>query len=99
MVGPVRLFLAFWLVAFGAQSTGVFAMVAPDACVEDAGAAGDDNCPDTCARCACCARMPVNIAPLRVAAPNHARPVRVTTTDHLTSGVPRGVLHIPKPLI
>jgi hypothetical protein len=96
----MRLFLMLWLASFGVQSTGVFAMVAPDACVEGAGAAGGDDCPDACVRCVCCSRLPVSVSQLSAAAAaDHAQPFPVPAFDSLASGVPHDVLHVPKPLI
>ncbi len=100
MENVVRLFLAVWLAAFAVQSTDLLASVIPDDCVEDTRGSGGDPCPDTCARCICCARVPVFVPQVLASAPLDALVVAniLPPIDHQTSPAPRGILHVPKVL-
>jgi hypothetical protein len=96
----VRLFLAIWLAAFAVQSTDLLATVIPDECVEDIRGSAADPCPQDCARCVCCARVPIFVSPI-VASP--AADVLVATDplraiDALASAFPHGIFHVPKAL-
>jgi hypothetical protein len=97
-VSVVRLFLAVWLVAFAAQATDLIATVIPDDCVEDARGSAADPCPDECARCVCCARVPIFVPP--VAAPGGGHVMRTaqipSPIERPTDPLPRGILHVPK---
>lgn len=100
VVSVVRLFLAVWLVGFAVQSTDVLASIVPDDCVEDTRGSASDPCPDQCARCVCCARMPVSVPQVLAVAPFDV----VAITESLppigrpTNPAPRGILHVPKTL-
>ena len=96
----VRLFLAVWLAAFAVQSTNLLASVIPDDCVEDTSDSAADPCSDNCARCICCARIPVFV-PYVLAATPAELPVIAAPHPPLTPSTtasPRGVLHVPKAL-
>jgi hypothetical protein len=94
----VRLFLAIWLAAFAVQSSELLAALVPDECVEEARGSAADPCPENCARCVCCARIPVFVPQVAAPAPTEA----VADVDLLppgdpsTSALPRGILHVPK---
>jgi len=92
--------LLVWLAAFAVQSTDLLATVIPDACVEDARGSTTDPCPDDCARCVCCARVPAFVPHLMTSAPSATPGVADTLApiDPSTSPEPRGILHIPKAL-
>ena len=95
--GVVRLFLVIWLAAFAVQSTELLAGVVPDDCVEETRGAAD-SCPQNCARCVCCARLPMFVAPVLTQASldTPASAAILPPTDFSTSAFPRGVLHVPK---
>ena len=94
----VRLFLAVWLVAFAAQATGLFASVLPDQCVGDTSDSAADPCPDDCARCVCCARLPIFVP--QADAPGNVEAIGMADALPLlqspASPAPRGILHVPK---
>ena len=98
--GVVRLFLALWLAAFAVQTTDLVAAVVPDECTEDTRGSAGDPCSDDCARCVCCARLPVFVPQVVGSTPLGV----LDTADPLppvapsTSPLPRGILHVPKPL-
>ena len=96
----VRLFLAVWLVAFVVQSTDLLASIIPDDCVEDTRGSAGDPCPENCARCICCARLPVFVP--QVSASVLSESVDLTDLlpliDRVTGPAPRGILHVPKAL-
>ena len=96
----VRLFLAVWLAAFAVQSTDLLATVVPDDCVEDTRGSAGDPCSENCARCVCCARVPVFVPQVSASAPSDALVIADTIPpiDHQTSPAPRGILHVPKVL-
>lgn len=96
----MRLFLAVWLAAFAVQTTDLLASVIPDDCVEDTRGSGADPCPERCARCVCCARLPVFVPQVAASTPTDARVTAdaLPTIDPSTSPHPRGVLHVPKAL-
>ena len=96
----VRLFLAVWLAAFAVQSTNLIASVLPDDCVEDTRGSATDPCPDTCARCVCCARATVFIRQALASTPADcvADVAPLPLIDRYTSAAPRGILHVPKAL-
>jgi hypothetical protein len=94
----MRLLLALWLALFTVQSSGLVAAVSPDECVESSAGAADDVCPDDCARCVCCARVPLFV-PHVLAPParEQATPLpRVGVTDCPASAEPSGIFHVPK---
>jgi hypothetical protein len=95
----IRVLLIVWLAAFAVQSTELLAAVVPDDCVEDVRGTTDD-CPQSCARCVCCARLPIFVtkAPAPAVLDVPARPVADSTPDSMPAADPRGVLHVPKPL-
>ena len=96
----VRLFLAFWLAAFAVQSSDLLAALIPDDCVEDTRGSAADPCSENCARCVCCARIPVFV-PQVLASASTAVPVVMDTLppiDRATSPEARGILHVPKAL-
>ena len=97
---PMRLFLVVWLVAFAGQTTGLVASVIPDECVEDTRGSAADSCPEDCARCACCARLPLFVpqALISTAADVPADSELVSPIDPSTNALPRGILHVPKAL-
>ena len=96
----VRLFLAVWLVAFVVQSTDLLASIIPDDCVEDTRGSAADPCSENCARCVCCARVPVFVPQLSASAPSDTLVIANTLPpiDRPTSPTPRGILHVPKAL-
>lgn len=96
----VRLFLAVWLVAFMVQSTDLLANIIPDDCVEDTRGSAADPCSENCARCVCCARVPVFVPQVSASTPSHALVIANTLLpiDRPTSPAPRGILHVPKAL-
>jgi hypothetical protein len=94
-----RLFLALWLALFAVQTCDVIAAIAPDGCVEESGAP-DDRCPESCARCVCCARVAAFLPPGPATSPV-AGLVRATVApplDPSTTPSPRAVFHVPKPI-
>lgn len=96
----MRLFLALWLAAFSVQSADLLAAIVPDDCVEETRGSAGDPCSDDCARCVCCARVPLFVP--HVLAPAPADPLAVADSrqplDPATSPQPRGILHVPKTL-
>lgn len=94
-----RFLLVLWLAAFAVQTSEVLAAVAPDQCVEDTGSASDP-CPEQCARCVCCARVPSSIAPvLTIAAIEMPADVVPRAPERqLPSAEPHRILHVPKTL-
>lgn len=94
----MRVFLALWLVLFAVQTSDLIAVVSPDECVDAGAGAPGDACPDSCARCICCARVPVVVLP----APIDAAPAAVASADRpasvdpATDPAPRGILHVPR---
>jgi hypothetical protein len=96
--GVVRLFLAIWLAAFAAQATDLVASVIPDDCVEETRGSSTDPCPDNCARCVCCARLPVFVP--QAFAPEPVDTGNVTgllpPLEPSTSALPLRILHVPK---
>jgi hypothetical protein len=95
-----RVLLAFWLALFVLQTTELLAGVVPDECVEDTRSAGDDPCPQNCAYCVCCARLPVFVpvaVPLAPAEPL-AMPASAASVSQPASPAPRGIFHVPKAL-
>lgn len=96
----VRLFLAVWLAAFSVQSTELLASVIPDDCVEDTRGSAADPCSDDCARCVCCACVPVFVPHVSASTPADTPVVAepVAPIDPSTSPLVRGILHVPKPL-
>ena len=94
----MRLFLALWLALFAVQTSDLIAAVSPDECVESRGGAADDACPDSCARCLCCARGPVFVPHAAVPAAGEPMvPLPVPpSSDSATSGEPHGIFHVPK---
>ena len=96
----VRLFLAVWLAAFAVQSTDLLATIIPDDCVEDTRGSATDPCSENCARCVCCARVPVFVPQVLASASSDALVVADTlpSIDRQTSPAPRGILHVPKVL-
>jgi len=88
-----------WLAAFVGQSTDLLASMIPDDCVEDTRGSGTDPCPENCARCVCCARVPVFVPQVLASAPSDAPVIAdsLPPTDRQTSPAPRGILHVPKP--
>ena len=93
-----RLFLALWLALFAVQTCDLIAAIAPDGCVEDSGKA-NDQCPESCARCVCCARVSAFIPPMPSLDPDAeaARPVAQRPHDPSTIPSPRTIFHVPKP--
>jgi len=96
----VRFFLAVWLAAFAVQSTDLLASIVPDGCVEDTRGSAADPCSDNCARCVCCARVPVFVPQGSASAPTDTAGVTdpLPLIDPSTNAVPRGILHVPKTL-
>lgn len=93
-----RLFLALWLALFAVQTSDLIATVVPDECVESDAGTADDACPDDCARCVCCARVPVfvpHVAAVAAGEPIVPRPIP-PSSDAATSAEPHGIFHIPK---
>ena len=93
-----RLFLAVWLAAFTVQAADLLTIVAPDTCTEDVRGSAADPCADGCARCVCCARVPVFLPQGLAVALDEAiaRAVPVPPLTPSTTPSPRGVLHVPK---
>ena len=100
VVTVVRLFVAVWLAAFVAQSTDLLASILPDDCVEDTRGSATDPCPQNCARCICCARLPIFVPQVVASAPLAVLGILdpLSPIDRVTSPAPRGVLHVPKVL-
>ena len=95
-----RLFLAAWLALFAIQSSDLLAAVAPDDCVEETRRSAGDPCSDNCARCVCCARIPVFVPQPLVPTPTDDVTVAdpPPPLDSSTTAAPRGVFHVPKVL-
>jgi len=94
-----RFFLALWLALFVVQGTELLASVVPDDCVDTRGSA-PDPCPQNCASCVCCARLPVFVPQVSASA-SIGTVVAVEpppVIDHATSPHPLGVFHVPKAL-
>ena len=99
MRGLIRLLLTLWLAAFAVQATEALAFVAPDDCVEAAEGPSDDECPEQCPRCICCAVLPLFVpSPKGLPTTIAAGPASAPYTAHLVTAVSRGILHIPKSL-
>jgi hypothetical protein len=99
MVMPMRrLVLAVWLALFASQTAGLMAAVAPDGCVEDGRGSASDSCPDSCARCLCCARVPPLVTPLvsEISAAPLTGPALPSTNSSATSADPGGIFHVPR---
>ena len=96
----MRFFLTLWLAAFAIQSADLLAAVAPDECVEDTRGSSADPCDENCARCVCCARVPVFVPQTLTPATATTLAIAVTfqPIDPSTSPEPRGILHVPKAL-
>jgi hypothetical protein len=96
----MRLFLVVWLVAFAGQTTGLVASVIPDECVEDTRGSAADSCPENCARCVCCARLPVFVPQVLASAAVETPAIAdlLPPIDPSTNALPRGILHVPKAL-
>jgi hypothetical protein len=96
----LRLFLAVWLAAFVVQSTDLLASIVPDDCVEDTRGSSTDPCQQNCARCICCARLPIFVPQVEESAPSEVLgvPDPLSPVDHVTTPAPRGILHVPKVL-
>ena len=94
----VRFVLAIWLAVFAIQGTELLASVIPDECVEDTRGSATDPCPESCARCVCCARLPVFLPHLAAALPTDpvVTPAPLPPLGRFTSPQPRGILHVPK---
>jgi hypothetical protein len=93
-----RLFIAVWLAVFTVQAADLLTIVAPDSCTEDVQGSAADPCADGCARCVCCARVPVFLPQGGVASLDGAlvRTAPVPPLAPSTTPSPRGVLHVPK---
>lgn len=93
-----RLFLAVWVTLFAVQASELLAAVMPDDCVEDVRGSAEDPCPDNCARCVCCAQLPVSVTPLPAGVPAEAAATTAVALpgDLVVSADPRGILHVPK---
>ena len=93
-----RLFLAVWIVLFSVQASELLAAVVPDDCVEDVRGTDEDPCPDNCARCVCCAGLPVSVTPPPGRVPAEAMVATATGLpgDFFVSHDPHGILHVPK---
>ena len=96
----MQLFLSLWLAAFAIQSANLLAAVVPDECVEDTRGSSADPCSDDCARCVCCARVPVFVPQMLAPATSTTFDVAeaLPPIDFSTSPEPRGILHVPKAL-
>jgi hypothetical protein len=94
----VRLFLTVWLAGFVVQSTDLLASIIPDDCVEETRGSAFDPCPENCARCVCCARVPVFVPQVHAAAPTAAPGVAdlLPPIDRPMNPAPRGILHVPR---
>ena len=95
----LRVFLTLWLAAFAVQSTELLASVVPDDCVEDTRGSDGDPCQENCARCVCCARVPIFI--LHVELPAAAVLVKTVSLPRLerpTASFPPSIYHVPKTL-
>ena len=95
----LRVFLTVWLAAFALQTTDLLATVVPDGCVEDARGSAADPCPENCARCVCCARLPILIP--QIEAPTSD--VLVSTEalppiQRSITSIPHPIFHVPKAL-
>ena len=95
----VRLLLTVWLAAFVVQSTDLLASIIPDDCVEDS-RGSSDPCSDSCARCVCCARLPIFVPQVAASAPLNVLGIAdpLPPIHRVTSPAPRGILHVPKVL-
>ncbi len=95
----LRLLLVVWLGVFSFQSGNLLVLVAADDCVQLAtDRTAGDPCPDTCARCVCCARVAASVSSDVMSAPVD-RPVvaaALAEFDFPTSAEPHGILHVPK---
>jgi hypothetical protein len=92
-----RVFLAVWLALFAVQASDLVAAVAPDGCVEESSA---DPCPERCARCVCCTRVPlcVPLIALVISAEAMTEIATVPPREFVSSADPHGILHVPKTL-
>ena len=98
-VNVLRLFLTVWLAAFAVQSTDLLASVVPDSCVEDTRGSAADPCPENCARCVCCARVPLFV--LHIVSPVSdllVNAVSLPPIQRSTISVPQPIFHVPKAL-
>ena len=99
IVGPMsRTVLALWLALFAVQSSDLLAVVAPDGCVEDARGSIPDPCPDRCAHCVCCARVPT-LLPSAVPVVSIAPGTEIAVPPFVASrstAEPGRVFHVPK---
>ena len=95
----MRVFLAIWLGVFSVQGADLLTVLAPDDCLELAtDNSTGDPCPDTCARCVCCARVAMSVSAEVMSAPVD-RPVAAAALAEFefpTSAEPHGILHVPK---
>ena len=91
------MFLTVWLAAFAIQSTELLASVVPDSCVEGTQGSPADPCQDNCARCVCCARVPIFI--LQVNLPTSGILVSAVSfppIERSTISFPQTIFHVPK---
>jgi hypothetical protein len=100
VTGVGRLFLAAWLALFAIQSSDLLAAVVPDDCVEETRGSAADPCSENCARCVCCARIPVFVPQALVPTPTDALTVADAQPPLApsTTAAPRGVFQVPKTL-
>jgi hypothetical protein len=86
-----------WIVAFAVQATDLLTVIAPDTCTEEASGSAGDPCPQGCARCVCCARVPASVPQdATPVAEQFARTESLPPLDPATTPSPRGIYHVPK---
>jgi hypothetical protein len=98
-VNVLRVFLTVWLAAFAVQTTDLLATVVPDGCVEETRGSAADPCPENCARCVCCARLPIFIPQIESPASDvPVNPVSLPPIQRSTISVSQPIFHVPKAL-
>src|SRR5262245_45919281 len=77
------------------DAAGLEGFLLPEACASVADKAADNDCPATCARCACGQPVIASVAPVMTTMPVHVSLVDEPESS-LRSGPPHDVLHVPK---
>ena len=73
--------------------------VVPDGCVEDTRGSTADPCPENCARCVCCARLPIFIPQIESPASDVlVTAVSLPPIQRSTISTPQTIFHVPKAL-
>ena len=95
----LRVILTVWLASFAVQTTDLLATVVPDGCVEDTRGSTADPCPENCARCVCCARLPIFIPQIESPASDVlVTAVSLPPIQRSTISTPQPIFHVPKAL-